>query len=476
MRVRDLLDLPVLKLRPVWSEPAPSSRDITGVTVTDLAEPTRFVRPGDAVLTGLVWWSPGNGPESAERFVAAVTKAGAAALLAGEETHGEVPAALARACARHRLPLLAVPADIDFRAITDAIYLRQWGGLDASAGPALPERARQELDRLLAESAPLTAVLAAACAPLGDLACHVVTATGRTLASTATEAIAPEEDVRRRLGTTLRVASGASPYDTWFVHAPASVRTPPGALREIAEVVARFQRAEDERLAKHRRAANRLATAIATGAEDAALRSAVRSCGLPDHGPYLVHALALPDGAVAARALAEGLADFPCAAGVLPRGEAVAVQSGTAAARWAAVRACDPKTPLAVGTSTVLSGPNDLPSGLAQARHARAGGITSAAELSGFGALVAGLDPGLRAAYRERVLGPLLGLGRGTGPVLLDTVAAFLACDGSWTRTARTLHVHINTVHYRINQAQQLLRRDLSRLDDRLDLRAALLC
>jgi hypothetical protein len=478
MRVRDLLDLPALGLRPVWSDTALTSRNIAGVTVTDLADPTRFVRPGDVVLTGLVWWSPRGGEAGAERFADALARGGAVALLAGEETHGHVPAALADACARHRLPLLAVPADTDFRAITDAVYLRRWGSLDTSSGSALPADARRELDRLLAEAAPLSDVLTAACAPLGDIACYVVTATGRVLARTAT-ATAPIDDARRRPGTTLRVDGATSAYDVWLVHAPVATGTPPGALREITEVVGRFRRARDERLDSERKNANRLAVAVAAGSEEVALRSALRRCGLPGAGPYLVHSLTLDD---AATALAEGLAEAACAVGVLSRGEAIAIQAGVDPTRWAAVQACDPRTPLAVGTSAVLAGPDDLPSGLAQARHAagvaRSTGspATSAAELSGFGALVSGLDPALRAAFRQRVLGGLLGLDRGAGPVLLATVAALLGCDGSWTKTARTLHVHVNTVHYRIERAEQLLGRDLSRLDDRLDLRAALLC
>ncbi|MFJ1758805.1 PucR family transcriptional regulator [Amycolatopsis sp. NPDC088138] len=487
MRVRDLLDLPALRLRLIWGGEALTGRDITGVTVTDLADPARFVRPGDVVLTGLVWWSAAGGDAKAERFADAVARAHAAALLAGEETHGRVPDALADACARLGLPLLSVPADTDFRAITDAVYLRQWGGFDASARPALPEPARREVDRLLAEGAPLDDVLAAACAPLGDLACYVVTATGRVLARTAaaTAPIAPGEDVRRRVGTTLRVDAGASPYDTWLVHAPAGTGTPPGALREITAVVGRFRLVWDEQLEPGRKTANRLAAAVASGAEEATLRSALRRSGLPGDGPYVVHTLTLDDAAAAARALTEALAEVPCAVGVLPRGEAIAIQAGTGVLgpdRWKALQACDPRTPLAAGTSTTLAGPDDLPSGLAQARHAAAVSrpagslVTSAAELTGFGALVSGLDPALRTAFRERVLGPLLGLDRGSGPVLLDTVAAFLDCDGSWARAARALHVHVNTVHYRIERAEELLGRDLSRLDDRLDLRAALLC
>ncbi|MGN5378039.1 PucR family transcriptional regulator [Streptomyces lasalocidi] len=60
--------------------------------------------------------------------------------------------------------------------------------------------------------------------------------------------------------------------------------------------------------------------------------------------------------------------------------------------------------------------------------------------------------------------------------VLLATLETFLACDGSWARTAQALHLHVNTVHYRMERIERLTGRDLSRLRDRLDLRAALLC
>ncbi|MEV4557561.1 helix-turn-helix domain-containing protein [Kitasatospora sp. NPDC049285] len=82
-----------------------------------------------------------------------------------------------------------------------------------------------------------------------------------------------------------------------------------------------------------------------------------------------------------------------------------------------------------------------------------------------------GLPAEVRAAYRERLLGPLAG-----HEALLATLAAFLRHDASWTRTAEALHVHVNTVHYRIRRIEELTGRDLLRLDARLDLSAALCC
>ncbi|WP_369265516.1 PucR family transcriptional regulator [Streptomyces sp. R35] len=60
--------------------------------------------------------------------------------------------------------------------------------------------------------------------------------------------------------------------------------------------------------------------------------------------------------------------------------------------------------------------------------------------------------------------------------MLLETLETFLRCDGSWARTAEALHLHVNTVHYRIGRIEHVAGRDLSRLHDRLGLRAALLC
>lgn len=83
MHVEHLLQDESLGLRLLWAEDAQLAREISGVTVTDLEDPARFVRRDEVVLSGLVWWSAEDGPGRAERFVSALRGAGAAALLAG---------------------------------------------------------------------------------------------------------------------------------------------------------------------------------------------------------------------------------------------------------------------------------------------------------------------------------------------------------------------------------------------------------
>lgn len=196
MHVEHLLQDETLGLHLLWAEHALLERRISGVTVTDLEEPARFVRPGEVVLSGLVWWTPEGGRDKADRFVAGLRHADAAVLLAGEETHGAVPGELIEACARHGIPLAAVPTDVMFRAVTDTVYLQQWGEL--SRHHALPESTRARLSRLIAQDAGPDAVVAAAFAHLGRaVVAQVLTPAGRTVAATEGGAGSPRRRPRR---------------------------------------------------------------------------------------------------------------------------------------------------------------------------------------------------------------------------------------------------------------------------------------
>ncbi|MYS33080.1 PucR-like helix-turn-helix protein [Streptomyces sp. KhCrAH-43] len=151
---------------------------------------------------------------------------------------------------------------------------------------------------------------------------------------------------------------------------------------------------------------------------------------------------------------------------------------------WPLIRDCRPQSTWRAGVSAPVDAA-DLDSALTQARYALAAARSSApggapvvvqGELDGVALLLAGVPSDVRAVYRETVLGPLLEAGPKSGPMLLDTLRAFLSHDCSWARTAEALHIHVNTVHYRVQRIELLTGRDLSRLDNRLDLRTALLC
>ncbi|MFD1276852.1 PucR family transcriptional regulator ligand-binding domain-containing protein [Streptomyces kaempferi] len=91
MHVENLLEDESLGLRLLWADDPLLRREISGVTATDLEDPARFVRPGEVVLSGLVWWTPEDGQARAERFVAALKTAGAAVLLAARRLTARSP-------------------------------------------------------------------------------------------------------------------------------------------------------------------------------------------------------------------------------------------------------------------------------------------------------------------------------------------------------------------------------------------------
>ncbi|MFD6334127.1 helix-turn-helix domain-containing protein [Streptomyces niveus] len=488
MHIAHLLRDESLGLRPLWCEDTMLGREISGVTATDLADPARSVRPGELVLSGLLWWTPDGGPAKAERFVSALRTAGAAALLAGEKTHGGVPDDLVHACRRYAVPVAAVPAHVMFRTITDSVQLRRRGG--PGGRPALPEPTRERLDRLLAGGAAPAALLDAAFAHLDRPAAYLLTASGRTVAATTDAVHLPMDGT----GVTVPVdVAEAGPYERLRLYLPEPADIPPRELQEIAAILATWQRSG----AGHRAAAYEAASALGAlltggGADPFALRAALLACGLPPQGPYEV-ITAAPDR----RALAEAVAHLRpggAAVGGLPDGTAFAVLAAERPADspteplaeiWPRIAACDPSRPQHAGTAPRADGPEDLNGALSQARYALASGrnaapgassVTDAASFTGLAALLTGIPEEVRAAYSHTVLGSLLAGDNASSAVLLQTLETFLARDGSWARAAEELHLHVNTVHYRIGRVEQITGRDLSRLDDRLDLRAALLC
>ncbi len=95
-------------------------------------------------------------------------------------------------------------------------------------------------------------------------------------------------------------------------------------------------------------------------------------------------------------------------------------------------------------------------------------------ELSSHLLLLGGVPDDLRNRFRDRVLGAIDEYDRAHRSDLIPTLRTFLECSGSWTRAAELLHVHVNTLRYRIARIEELTGRDLSTLADRVDLFLAL--
>jgi Purine catabolism regulatory protein-like family/PucR C-terminal helix-turn-helix domain len=137
---------------------------------------------------------------------------------------------------------------------------------------------------------------------------------------------------------------------------------------------------------------------------------------------------------------------------------------------------------LTIGVSAAVHSPEGLRGALEEARHARRvaaarqGRVCVAGheELASHVLLLPFVPDDVRRAFTARLLDPLRAYDRRHRAELIPTLEAFLECDGSWTRCATRLHLHVNTLRYRIGRIEQLTGRDLSRLEDKLDFFLAL--
>jgi PucR family transcriptional regulator, purine catabolism regulatory protein len=77
-------------------------------------------------------------------------------------------------------------------------------------------------------------------------------------------------------------------------------------------------------------------------------------------------------------------------------------------------------------------------------------------------------------AFAHRVLGPLEDYDKGHGTPLLHTLEIYLQRHGHLRQSARDLHIHLNTLHYRLRRIGEITGLDLKDADARLDLLLAL--
>jgi DNA-binding PucR family transcriptional regulator len=315
LRVRDLLDVPGLGLR-LLTDVSGVDRVIQHVYTTDLPDPTRYLTPGDLVLTGMIWCRE---PGDADRFVRALARAGAGVLGAGEAL-GEVKPELIEACGKHGITLLAVPAETSFAAVTDEVG-RRLNGDRATAMTRVLGRRRLLLSAV-AEGAGLDAIFRLMGREIGA-ECWLLTATGRVVGGTGPSLPAPlavrlaGEYLRAdRLPATVRVsgpqiptagdgkyslfAVGGEPRITsWFLACAGHEQEWAHELRESVAELAADAALERARLDAGRAGDRKLAEVIVTmlasdggeGGAPAEIASLMRAAGLPPEGRYLVAAM-----------------------------------------------------------------------------------------------------------------------------------------------------------------------------------------
>jgi hypothetical protein len=492
---------------------------VHSVITTDLLDPGRYLRGGELVLTGLAWWRAAK-PARSRAFVSALTGAGVAALAAGDAAFGWVPQDLIDACGQAGLPVLRVPVAYSFAAITEHAT-RQLSGDDNLV--AVLARHRTLVAAVAAREAGgtgLSTVLDLVARDLG-VPCWVLSATGRVIAASSADAATGDAvghaDARSwakkhlvapflpqtvtRSGRTVTVFGGDRPRSTaWFlvIATDHSGWTP--ARHALVDELVSLVGLELALSRRRPEAEVQLAQALA-GSSPSDVEQSVRRVGWdPEVAVVVVAGIGSAADGVLAEVFAEVFADDDAAVWAAAGPQVIALVRTQEPAPLVArirtvVESLAPglgQEPLRIGVSDAVTGGAGLLAATAEARAAADSGavssgavssgavgagphtVTGPDRLSNHALLLAAVPVGLRDSYRRRVLGPLLDHDRVHRTELVATLTAYLACSGSWSQCAAEMHLHVNTVRYRIERIEAMTGRDLRRLDDQTDLLLAL--
>lgn len=517
MRLRDLVDSAELGLLLVTGKVA-LDREVRSVTVTDLPEPTRYLRGGELVVTGLLWRAAGqsdaDSAAASERFVTAVAEGQAAGIAAGDTTDDALPPDLVAACTRHNVPLLHVPGRLSFAELsewfsrrTSELRAHDTGELLARHRRLLGAGARRGVSGILeliaAESGLEGLLINAAGDVLVEPGISVVPQLVHVLTRESLRTAAqPERRVEYR-GESYSVftvsGDSATPVDDWYVVFEGDSRNWPPQRRDVARGAARLLSAEREWLGEAREPLRQLGQELAQLAARegpvAEIVARLRPVGLSAVDGLRVVVLTVEGTNRAVRVLRaliddpQGMKPLPGAE--LPDGRAVGIigepQTGGDAverltARLKAIAPALSMDRVCVGVSDLVTSATALPAAVREAgyalglaaRHPDRLSVAGHTDLATHQALLAHVPEELRAGYVNRLLGPLRAHDDRHHAALEETLDVFLQCSGSWSRCAAQLHIHVNTLRYRIARIAELTGRDPTKLEDQVDLFLAL--
>ncbi|HEX4725775.1 MAG TPA: helix-turn-helix domain-containing protein [Pseudonocardiaceae bacterium] len=479
-------------------------REVSRIYGTELPDPVRFLSGGELVLTGLLWLRT---DADVPPFVAALAGRGVAGIVACDADTGVIPTALVDECRRREVPLLEANVDLSFADVIDLV------GQALAAERGIRDQQRR-LITALARGAVLAELLALAAAEL-DAPCWVLTPLGRTVATSGTEL--PPDRLPVLIGAFLRADgrpkwvrgpagsatllplpdSGGVDLTRWFlVVGRAEPREE--IVAELVNLIAIQRNREQE----NRRVADQvtgsvLRAVMAGTAGLAEITGTALAAGIDIRRPLRVLAATTPSAppgramAVLAELIATiALSGRPGLLGVvddqvyalLPAGRESDAELAERAG--AALKLVEPgltTSRVVVGISAVTTAA-ELRGAVQEARHARELGerqpgrtrVVAGAEVAVHQLLLATVPDELRRALRRRVLGRLFDYDAEHDGSLVETLTVFLDCSGSWARAAARLHVHVNTLRYRIGRIEELTGADLADFTQRVDVYLAL--
>ncbi|WP_245787088.1 helix-turn-helix domain-containing protein [Amycolatopsis saalfeldensis] len=504
VRLGALLDTPGLGLTLLAGADA-LDREFERVFQATLQDPTRYLDGGEIVLCGLRWLP---GPADADEFVGTLAAAGVVALGAGTaEVGGPVPEHLVESCRRVGLPLFEVPLSVSFATVTERVIL----GL-AAEREAPAQDSHRRLIAAVTEGRGLPALVAAGAAELAA-DCWVLSATGRLIAGPDSLPADRRASLARRFlraerlpltvnpqvdaatPVTLLAAASRSGHRvaSWFLVVDGDCSAWPSWRRELALELAPLVGLERTRVDEAKRIENRaaepllrlalsdsptaeLASRLAAAEFPAKSQLVALSAEVSGGGPGLTPVLVEELLAAVSGPTLVGTVDGETF-GLFP---AFLRLDRVAADLREAVRILEPalgSARLAIGLSRAPDAAG-LRAGIQEARHARTlaalspgrASVLAGDEVASHLLLLAAVPDDLRRSFGEKVLGPVLAYDAAHGSELLSTLKAFLEHSGSWTQTSAALHLHVNTLRYRVSRISDLTGRDLGRFADRVDL------
>ncbi len=478
------------------------------VHATDLADPSPYLKGGELVLTNGQWRQRRS---DSRRFVERLAGAEAAGIGYGLREPGtHTPRDLVSACEDAGMPLLEIPHDMAFVEISELVAMHH-----------AEQRQRRLVRRLRRDEALLSSVSGGAgieeilqiLARDYSLDLLLVDHAGQTLGSTMPSGRSP---AARALSA---VVAGVSRPAGTEVDGLAATVFPVAAHGTVEAFLVCFRAIEE--LTDEERAAIRhelvfvgleLSHALATrelterlvdelpeliaggDARTSELAGRLRSLGVDPALQVTAIALAV-DGADdpevvrrAARTAVRMLAARGTPAVVPIDGStAIVIAAPTADGRVLAadlVEALEREGSIVSAGVGSPAGPGarELRRSVGEARLAadyarfRAGErrVATYAEAGSYRVLLAAQDAAARLAFGRAVLGPILEQDRRRGTKLVETLDAFLREGGHWQRVSAELHLHVNTLRYRIGRVEQLTGRSLSSFEERVNFFIAL--
>lgn len=474
----DLLEQTDLGLTVVGGRPDDHLRQVLGAHTVEVPRPGPWVDRDWLVLTSGVQL---QGDERAMAgFVEELAAAGVAALAFGlEPVYAEIPPALLAAADAVGLPVIAVPPRVPFREITERV-VRASLNEDVRVSQRLAAMQRYLMDAIGDERPQRTTIERLASLVQGRVA--LLTREGRV--DIATAAVPGDElwaEIAPRPRTTLELLCEDEPWVAvpvldregevrrWLVASVPNERTLPlakAAVQAAAPLLSAVDRLERARRTEHRALRSVVLTRLVDGDADPVVVAQLRELGFASEPPGTLIAIAETGETEAERRAAlavaeEGLdqAGLCFVAGLRRELVVVLVQGDAEAiARFAET--------LAVTLSAALVGVGEahaIPDGVTRSfreaelavEHARGGDAPAVTWFKDLGAPTAILAEVPLAPVRDRARPLLLAMGRQPGSI--ETLRSYFDHDLNITATAADLHLHPNSLRYRLSRIEDIV-------------------